>query len=243
MKKLVVLVSLVLMIVSLTVMAEAVDLYVDSAPNVYGSPDWAGWWAQTKADVAAGSMTNLRTGTYPGTNMIDPYDEIVYSTGDAGKRLHWIYWLPGESVSALSGLFEVKWEIDWGGTSYTQVGTSWSTDPNAGWSQPQSWEDYNGGVIGSLGFAWWATDNEAAPLDTGGSAYDETNQADIDALRADVFAAQTYAKGMVRYRSSVNDAWQTSSLQVNVAPEPISSTLFLVGAATLGFRRFRKNRK
>lgn len=27
---------------------------------------------------------------------------------------------------------------------------------------------------------------------------------------------------------------------VNVVPEPISSTLFLVGAATLGFRRFRK---
>ena len=28
-----------------------------------------------------------------------------------------------------------------------------------------------------------------------------------------------------------------------VAPEPISSTLFLIGAATLGFRRFRKKFK
>jgi hypothetical protein len=30
---------------------------------------------------------------------------------------------------------------------------------------------------------------------------------------------------------------------VGVVPEPVSSTLFLVGAATLGFRRFRKMRK
>ena len=28
--------------------------------------------------------------------------------------------------------------------------------------------------------------------------------------------------------------------EISVVPEPISSTLFMVGAATLGFRRFRK---
>jgi hypothetical protein len=32
------------------------------------------------------------------------------------------------------------------------------------------------------------------------------------------------------------------NLNVNVVPEPISSTLFLVGAGTLGFRRWRKKR-
>jgi hypothetical protein len=30
---------------------------------------------------------------------------------------------------------------------------------------------------------------------------------------------------------------------VNIVPEPISSALFVVGGVTLGFRRFRKNRK
>ena len=35
----------------------------------------------------------------------------------------------------------------------------------------------------------------------------------------------------------------TTSAWASVVPEPVSSTLFLVGAATLGFRRFRKMRK
>ena len=34
----------------------------------------------------------------------------------------------------------------------------------------------------------------------------------------------------------------TSAIAAAVVPEPISSTLFLVGAATLGYRRFRKNK-
>ncbi len=33
------------------------------------------------------------------------------------------------------------------------------------------------------------------------------------------------------------------ALNITHAPEPVSSTLFLVGAATLGFKRFRKIRK
>ncbi len=41
---------------------------------------------------------------------------------------------------------------------------------------------------------------------------------------------------------NADPALTTISLQVVHAPEPISSTLFLVGAATLGFRRFRKTR-
>ena len=34
----------------------------------------------------------------------------------------------------------------------------------------------------------------------------------------------------------------TSAWSAGVVPEPVSSTLFLVGAATLGYRRFRKNK-
>ncbi len=36
---------------------------------------------------------------------------------------------------------------------------------------------------------------------------------------------------------------ESSNVSVTHTPEPVSSTLFLVGAATLGFRRFRKKRR
>ena len=37
--------------------------------------------------------------------------------------------------------------------------------------------------------------------------------------------------------------WTMGAASFSVAPEPVSSTLFLVGAATLGFKRFRKKQK
>jgi hypothetical protein len=37
--------------------------------------------------------------------------------------------------------------------------------------------------------------------------------------------------------------WTMGATSLSVAPEPVSSTLFLAGAATLGFKRFRKKHK
>ena len=217
-----------------------VQLYVDSAPNVYGSPAWGPWWTQAKADVVAGTFTNMRTGTYPGTLNADPYDEIVYSTGDLGKRLHWIYWVPGETVAGLDGRFEVKWVIDWAGTNWTYEGGTWALDgPTVGWSQPSSWEDYSGGVIGSLGFAWWATDDDAPPFNTDGSPYNEVDQADIDALRQTVLAYQTFATGYVRCLDDAG-AWQTQELMVNIVPVPGAVLLGVFGLGGAGVKLRRR---
>ncbi|MGC8990380.1 MAG: hypothetical protein ACP5MD_09685 [Verrucomicrobiia bacterium] len=213
----------------------AVQLYVDSAPNRYGSTKWGSWWDQTKADVAAGSFVNLRTGTHPGTLVIDPYDEIVYSTMDLGKRLHWIYWIPDATKENLQGKFQVKWVIDWDGDNWTYdwANSNWLEDgAEKGWIEPSSWENYNDGVIGTFGFAWWATDDEAKPYDTDSNPYNETDQADIDALRCAVFGHQTFAEGYVRIRNDSTRSWDVDSLRVTVPDS--GNSLALLGIAFVG---------
>lgn len=229
--------------------ALTVSLNVDSAPNRYGSSAWAPWWDQTKADVAAGTFTDMRTGTFPGTHYIDPKDEIVYSTMDLGKRLHWIYWLPSQNTADLGNNFQVKWVIDWDGEDWTLDSYGdWAQDaPEVGWATPSSWENYSGGVIGSFGFAWWSTDNDAPPFSTDTSDYNEVNQADIDALRNEVLLYQTHATGYIRYRESGSAPWQYADLRVEVVPEP--GTLFAGALLLLPFlagtvktlRRSRRN--
>lgn len=214
--------------------AVALQLYVDSAPNKYGSPNWNPWWDQAKEDVVRGEFVNMRSGTYPGTLVIDPYDEIVYSTGDLGKRLHWIYWVPNSNIESLNGKFQVKWVIDWEGEHWTwNYSTSnWLEDgPEQGWIQPSSWEEYQGGVIGTFGFAWWATDNEALPYSTDSNPYNETDGKDIKALRSEVFKYQTFAEGYVRIKDDSGN-WEIKSLRVTV-PDG-GSSLALLGIAFLG---------
>ena len=245
MKRIAFLLGCFLMGALVSTQATTVQLYVDSAPNIYGSPNWASWWTQAKADVVGGTFVNLRTGTYPNFLRIDPYDEIVYSTGNLGKRLHWIYWLPGETVAGLNGRFQVKWVVDWAGSAWTYDWTSynWAPDsPTAGWVQPGSWTNYNSGdnigVIGTLGFAWWATDDDALPHSTDANPYNETDQADIDALRSLVFNNQTYALGLVRYRNTMDDPWQYKTLKVTL-PEG-GMTLGLLGIALTGLGLLRR---
>jgi len=217
----------------------AADLYVDSAPNAYGSPDFAPWWSAAQTDVVAGTFQNMRSGALgtPGVLEMSPYDEIVYSTGDLGKRIHWIYWLPGETVADLDGKFQTRYIVDWDGVQYTYdwgVGDHVVATADNGWIQPTRWTDYAGGVIGSFGEAWWAVDDDALPFNTGGTPYDETDQADIDALAAAILQSQTFARGEYRLLTDAGGWGPVESLTVNVVPVPGAVLLGLLGLGVAG---------
>ncbi|MDH7603181.1 MAG: hypothetical protein QHI38_13665 [Armatimonadota bacterium] len=221
------------------------SLYMDTAPNVYGSPNWGTWWTNAKEDVANGLFQNMGSGQHPGTNYFTALEEIVYSTGDLGKRLHWIYWVPGASISNLTNNFQVKWVIDWEGENYTYDWDNYDLvldEPEKGWIQPGSWANYEGGVIGTFGFAWWATDDEAPPYDTNNNPYDETDQADILALAKQIEAYQTFARGCIRWRDGENSPWQYKCLEGRVyVPEPCTVLLGILGLGTAaGLRRLKK---
>jgi len=216
------------------------SLYADTAPNAYGSPNWGPWWTAAKADVAAGTFVNMRSGKHPGTTYFEPEEEIVYSTMDLGKRLHWIYWVPGKTINDLQTCnFQVNWMVDWEGVdrvydwdNYKLVPANLEGGkPTNGWIQPSSWIEYNGGVIGTFGFAWWAYDNLAPPNNSNQNPFDEVNEDDVNALAAQIRRAQTHAIGYIRWKCDGDPDWNYTILPLNVVPEPGTMLLWLSGFA------------
>lgn len=249
-----VLVAVVAMAVSAYAGTITPSLYADTAPNAYGSPQWGPWWTAAKADVAAGTFINMRSGAHPGTTYFEPEEEIVYSTMDLGRRLHWIYWVPGKTINDLKACnFEVNWMVDWDGVNYVY---DWSIYdlvpavlvggvPTNGWVQPASWIDYDkdndgnpDGVIGTFGVAWWAYDNLAPPYDSNPPTWwDEVDAADVAALAAQVRQYQTHATGYIRW--DCGQGWEYQLLQLNVVPEPGTVVLWLSGFAAPAFALLR----
>lgn len=174
MKRLIVLIAFILLGVSTVASADGVVyLYVDAAPNVYGSPDYPAWKAATFAAVAAGTFVNMANsaiGCNAGTTKFEIEDEVVYSFGNLGKRLTWIYWVPGETKASLAGRFKISLFNTWDG----DVIDFYLDYYGSTWLEPTKWEDYdaNGdgivdGVMGVAGMAWWGAEvaNTAAALE------------------------------------------------------------------------------
>lgn len=145
--------------------AAEVYLFVDAAPNVYGSPDYPAWQEAAFAAAAEGSFINMAGSVNAcnmGTTKYEIEDEVVYSFGSLGRRLTWVYWIPGESIASLAGNFEVSLYHTWNGY-FTDF--YWENYGNT-WLEPTRWEDYDAdgdtvpdGVIGTAGVAWWGAYN------------------------------------------------------------------------------------
>ncbi len=151
--------------------ADGILLYVDAAPNIYGSPQYPSWEANTFAAVSHGTFVNMSDGISAGnvgTTNFMIQDEVVYSFGDLGYRLTWIYWVPGETIADLElknfqiSLFNT-WDGDVEDFYLSYYGSTWLT--------PTSWIDYTNpttgetGVIGTAGMAWWGAHNTNTPAE------------------------------------------------------------------------------
>lgn len=148
-----------------------VFLYVDAAPNITLSPDYSDWESGAFFAAAAGSFRNMINSSDPSnidTTHFEIEDEVVYSFEDFGRRLTFIYWIPGHTVESLEGNFKVAlfntWDCD--------VLDFYDYYYGETWLEPTEWKNYDqdgdgsfDGVIGTVGMAWWGAygvDNQDA---------------------------------------------------------------------------------
>ncbi|MBW1646176.1 MAG: PEP-CTERM sorting domain-containing protein [Deltaproteobacteria bacterium] len=216
----------------------AVEIYVDAAPNVYGSPDYDSWQDTAYAAVAAGTFTNMANGVNPdniGTTDFEIQDEVVYSFGDLGKRLSWIYWVPGETVENLEAgdRFQISLVNVWDGESWDfydyYYGSTWLT--------PSHWQNYdsngdgnNDGVIGVAGMAWW-----------GAYGYSSDTPEARAALADDMKEWGSVSESWIFTAKLDGEEVSITSHRDAVVPEP--TTIMLLSLGLLGFLGIKAGRK
>jgi len=204
----------------------ALSLYVDASPNVYGSPLYSDWKTSTFAAVASGTFQNMANGINTaniGTTNFEIQDEVVYSFGDLGKRLTWIYWIPNATVESLDGHFEISLINIWGADSPIDFYNDYY---GSTWLEPTTWTNYNGGVIGTAGMAWWG-------------AYGVDTQ---EALEADLAEWGAISESWIFTAKLNGTETSITSNRDAVAAVPEPSTILLLGSGLVGIFAYGRKR-
>ncbi len=194
--------------------ASVISIFVDAAPNKYGSPDYAEWEANAFANAVNGSFVNMANSAKAansGTTNFEIEDAVVYSFGDLGSRLTWVYYISDTSVEELGSAdnFKVSLLNTWDGDESDLYLDFYGNT----WLEPTSWLNYNGGVIGTAGMGWWG-------------AHEVNTQEALDADLAAWGAVDESWEFRVQYN---NEITSLTSNRVASVSEPTGLALMVAG--------------
>ncbi|NMH60771.1 PEP-CTERM sorting domain-containing protein [Alteromonas ponticola] len=204
--------------------ASVVSIFVDAAPNKFGSPDYSAWEANAFAAAADGTFVNMSNSLNSdnwGTTNFEIEDEVVYSFGDLGSRLTWVYFISDTTVEELDAAdnFAVSLLNTWDG----EESDFYMEYYGSTWLEPGSWQNYNGGVIGTAGMAYWG-------------AQDINTQEALDSDIAAWGAAAESWEFRVRFD---DDITSLTSNRIASVPEPSGIALLAAAILLLTRRKVR----
>jgi len=224
--------------VSQTTLAYSIYIGVDAAPNKYGSSLYPAWEAEAFAAISSGSFVNMKNSINPLNSSTTNYeieDVVVYSFGDLGKRLSFVYWIPGATTESIKDTFQISLTYTFDGVFHDLYDEYYGST----WLTPTSWKNYDSnndsaidGVVGVAGNGWWG-------------AYGVNLPEALEALNKDLkeWGAVDESWTLTARILGITGTTENSLTATRAAtPEPSTMLLMAFGGASALWIRLRKTR-